>query len=318
MMRIRFRQAPAGVLLLALAAAAGPALAQDAGAPLPPGDVGGSAAAAAAAAAGAGGGSAPAASARPAAPRPALARMPLPPRRPADLDALASRGAPAPAMRSAVDPALDDSGLSAAPAPAAAAPPAPAPEKVAKVQPTAVDTSPRAILDRVNASLNAMNVLQADFVQTSGNGRRSEGRLYVLKPGRLRFEYDPPNPVEIVADGSKVAIRDRKLNTQDVYPIGQTPLKFLLKEDVDIARDTKVVDVDGGRDLVSVTVEDRSTFGGTSRVELRFDPRSYQLRQWTVTDPQGYQTTVALKNASATKPEDPFIFSIDYTRLMGR
>jgi outer membrane lipoprotein-sorting protein len=307
MMRSRLRFLASGAALLL---AAGTAFAQSADDPQPlP-----SAAAAAAAAVGASPGKpAPAAAVQP--PKPKVVRIPMPPRRPAGLEALAgsdggagqlgdapqSAGAD-PASQRAI-PAVDVETGGVTPA---------------RVQPAAaVATSPAAILDRVNASLNAMNVLQADFVQTGANGRRSEGRLYVVKPGRLRFEYDPPNPVEIVADGSKVAIRDRKLNTQDIYPIGQTPLKFLLKENVDIARDTKVVDVENGKDLVGVTIEDKSTFGGTSRVELRFDPRSYALKQWTVTDPQGYQTTVNLKNASATKPDDPFIFSIDYTRMMG-
>ncbi len=274
----------------------------------------GSAAASAAAAAGL---------AKPAAkPAPArkVVRIPLPPRRPADLDRLAA-AAQAAAQEPATEPSLDDSGLggadaSAVPARTPAEKPAEKPAKLQQV--AAVDLSPKAILDHVNASLNAMTVMTADFVQVSGNGRRSEGRLYVQKPGRLRFEYDPPNPVEIVADGSKVAIRDRKLNTQDVYPIGQTPLKFLLKDQVDITRDTKVVDVQPGRDLVSVTIEDRSTFGGTSRVEMRFDPRTYVLKQWTVTDPQGFETTVNLKNISPTKPDDPNIFSLDYMRQFPR
>lgn len=309
MMRSRLRFLASGAALLL---AAGTAFGQSADDPQPlP-----SAAAAAAAAVGAGAGkpAAPAAAAQPA--KPKVVRIPLPPRRPADLDALAGAG-------DGLAGQLGDApqGTAAVSAPQRAVPAVDvesggAPQ--AHVQPAAaVASSPAAVLERVNASLNAMNVLQADFVQTGANGRRSEGRLYVVKPGRLRFEYDPPNPVEIVADGSKVAIRDRKLNTQDIYPIGQTPLKFLLKENVDIARDTKVVDVENGKDLVGVTIEDKSTFGGTSRVEMRFDPRSYALKQWTVTDPQGYQTTVNLKNMSATKPDDPFIFSIDYTRMMG-
>jgi outer membrane lipoprotein-sorting protein len=187
----------------------------------------------------------------------------------------------------------------------------------ATVQPIAFDNSPRAVLDRVNATLNAMNVVTADFVQVGGNGRRFEGKLYVQKPGRLRFDYKPPNPLEIVADGSTVAIRDSKLGTQTVYPLSQTPLKFLLKEQIDLARDTKVLDVSGGPDVVSATVEDRTTFGGTSRVEMVFDPRTYALKQWTVTDPQGYQTTVNLLNIDLRHKPDPALFSIDTQRILG-
>lgn len=197
------------------------------------------------------------------------------------------------------------------PVPIPSAPAAPAP-----VVPAAIETTPEAALQRANASLNALGQMQADFVQTSGNGRRAEGKIYLQKPGRVRFEYLPPATLEIVADGSSVVIRDRKLGTQDLYGIAQTPLKFLLREKVDLARDTRLVEVNPAPDLVSVTIEDRATFGGTSRIELFFDPRSYALKQWTVTDPQGYQTAVVLRNVDTRNRPDPGLFFIDYTKSM--
>ncbi|MFO1150197.1 MAG: outer-membrane lipoprotein carrier protein LolA [Alsobacter sp.] len=200
-------------------------------------------------------------------------------------------------------------------APRATATPAPAaPEPV--IQQAALDVSPQAVLDRVNASLNSMTQVTADFIQVGGNGRRLEGKLYVQKPGRLRFEYKVA-PIEIIADGNSVVIRDRKLGTQDVYPLSQTPLKFLLKDRIDLARDTKVLDVQGGPDMVSALIEDRTTFGGTSRVEMNFDPRSYALRQWTVTDPQGYQTTVNIRNVDLRTRPDPELFHVDTQRVLG-
>jgi outer membrane lipoprotein-sorting protein len=246
--------------------------------------------------------------AAPAAPSPP--RVPLPIPRPAGLEEVARAEPPARA------PAEARSAPAETPAPQAerAAPPPPAVEKPAPVQVAAVDNSPRAVLDRVNASLNAMSSMSANFVQTGGNGRRTEGRLYVQKPGKLRFEYQPPTPLEIIADGSSVVIRDRKLGTQDLYGIGQTPLKFLLRDKVDLARDTKLVDVQPGPDLVSVTIEDRATFGGTSRIELFFDAKTYGLRQWIVTDPQGYQTAVNLRNIDTAHRPDPSLFLIDYSR----
>jgi outer membrane lipoprotein-sorting protein len=179
-----------------------------------------------------------------------------------------------------------------------------------------VDTSPEAILRRVNSALNGLSMLQAEFVQTGSNGRRVEGKLYLQKPGRLRFEYKAPAQLEIIADGSSVVIRDRKLGTQDLYGIGQTPLKFLLREKVDLARDTRLVEINPAPDVVSVRIEDKSTFGGTSRIELLFDAKSYALKQWTVVDPQGYQTAVALRNVDTGHQPDPALFQIDYSRNM--
>lgn len=226
-------------------------------------------------------------------PRPRAVPLPIP--RPANLGVGTAQGLPE----------------TPRPAPIPAAPAAPAP-----VVPAAIETTPEAALQRANASLNALGQMQADFVQTSGNGRRAEGKIYLQKPGRVRFEYLPPATLEIVADGSSVVIRDRKLGTQDLYGIAQTPLKFLLREKVDLARDTRLVEVNPAPDLVSVTIEDRATFGGTSRIELFFDPRSYALKQWTVTDPQGYQTAVVLRNVDTRNRPDPGQFFIDYTKSM--
>jgi outer membrane lipoprotein-sorting protein len=192
----------------------------------------------------------------------------------------------------------------------------PRPAPVATPAAAPADTSPRAILERANASLNALSVLSAEFTQTGANGRRQTGNLFVQKPGKMRFEYDPPSPVEIVSDGSSVAIRDRKLNTQDLYSIGQTPLKFLLKDRVDLARDTKVLDVRAEPDLSSITLEDKSTFGGTSKVMLFFDSRTFALKQWIVIDPQGYETQVSLKNVNTSARLDPKLFDINYMRLL--
>jgi outer membrane lipoprotein-sorting protein len=113
--------------------------------------------------------------------------------------------------------------------PALQAPAAAAIEKMAAPPKTATMDAAGAI-QRANAWFNSSPTMVADFVQIGADGRRTQGQLFVLKPGRLRFEYASPATLEIIADGTSVAVRDRKLATQDVYFISQTPLKFLLKE----------------------------------------------------------------------------------------
>jgi outer membrane lipoprotein-sorting protein len=162
-----------------------------------------------------------------------------------------------------------------------------------------VPTTPDAALDRINAYFNSIDQLTASFVQTNSNGQRMDGSLALKRPGQLRFAYAPPSTLEIVSDGRSVAIRDKKLGTNDVYPVGQTPLKFLLKDQFNLARDVKVQDVQLGQGgLISVRFEDNATLGGTSRITLRFDARGNQLKQWTVIDPQGYETTVVLSDVN--------------------
>ena len=143
-----------------------------------------------------------------------------------------------------------------------------------------------------------------------GIGRRWDGKLHLLRPGKMRFEYKPSSPLEIIADGRRVAIRDRKANTQDEYLVGQTPLKFLLRDSIDVARDSKVVSLtQQGADAVLV-LEDRQTVGGTSRIRLTFNNADMALKQWIVTDPQGYDTRVVLSNIDTTRKPSASLFVI--------
>lgn len=228
---------------------------------------------------------APAAPAPAASPAPAVqSAMPLPPRRPSGLGGAAALAPATPVP---------------AEAPALAAPPAAVAQRPAAA---AMPRTPAEAVARVNAYLNGISTLTGRFLQTGADGRQVGGTLYVQRPGRLRFAYDPPSTLEIVADGRSVAVRDSKLRTNDVYSIGQTPLKFLLRDNVDLARDVKVknVDIDPGG-AIDITLEDSATLGGTSTVTLRYDARTDVLRQWQVVDPQGYETTVALSGVQVTR-----------------
>lgn len=171
--------------------------------------------------------------------------------------------------------------------------------------------TPDEAIIRANDYFNGAQTLVADFVQIGGNGQRLEGKLYIRKPGRMRFEYNPPAPLEVVADGTSVAVKDMKLHKQDFYFIGQTPLKFLLKDHIDLARDTKVVNVGGDATTTSIELEDEHTFSGTSHITLMFDTPTFQLKQWNVVDPQGYETAVSLFNARFDLVPDMQYFYIE-------
>lgn len=171
------------------------------------------------------------------------------------------------------------------------------------------------LVRKANAYLNSITTMVSDFVQVGADGRRTSGKLYIHKPGRLRFEYANPSPLEIVADGSNVAIRNRKLNTQDMYFIGQTPLKFLLKGNIDLARDTKILDVSSRGGEVSVQIEDRATLGGTSRITMIFREEDFRMVRWIVNDPQGSDTMVTLANVDLQEKPEASLFRINYERL---
>jgi outer membrane lipoprotein-sorting protein len=179
---------------------------------------------------------------------------------------------------------------------------------------TAFDARQRALADRVSAYLTNVRLLSGNFVQVAPDGSKSEGDFFLQKPGRVRFDYNPPSPIELIADGSSVVVRDRKLATQDLYPLSQTPLRFLLADHLDLLRDTNLVGISADDVFVTVVIEERQIIGGTHRLMIMFGAQDYQLRQWTVTDPQGYDTTVAIYNLNTTRQPDPNMFRIDYTR----
>jgi outer membrane lipoprotein-sorting protein len=178
----------------------------------------------------------------------------------------------------------------------------------------ALNPEQRRIIERVNNYLSGVQVMSGKFVQVGPDGRRTQGEFFILKPGKVRFEYDDPSPIQLIANGESVAVRDRKLATQDIYPLSQTPLRFLLSDRVDLMKDTNLVAVYADDVFITVVVEERNGVVGTSRLMIMFGAKDMQLKQWTVTDPQGYDTTVAVYNLDTSKRPNPDLFKIDFTR----
>jgi outer membrane lipoprotein-sorting protein len=195
-----------------------------------------------------------------------------------------------------------------------AAPEAPAAAPTTTTTTAAFNPTQRAQVDKVSQYLSSVQQLSGNFVQVGPDGARVRGEFYIQKPGKVRFEYDPPTPIEIVADGQSVVVRNSRLATQDLYPLSQTPLRFLLSDRIDLIRDTNVVSVRADEVFVTITIEEKQALIGTSRLMMMVGAKDYQLKQWTVTDPQGYDTTVAVSNLDTSKRPDPNLFRIDYTR----
>jgi outer membrane lipoprotein-sorting protein len=175
------------------------------------------------------------------------------------------------------------------------------------------DANQKAQAAKVSAYLSSLQTLVGNFVQVASDGSKTKGDFYIQKPGKVRFEYDEPSQIAIVADGSSLAVRDKKLATQDIYPLSQTPLRFLLSDRIDLLKDTNVVSVTADDVFISITIEEKQALIGTSRMMLMIGTKDGQLKQWTVTDPQGYDTTVAVYNLDTSKKVDPGLFKIDFT-----
>ncbi|MBB4038937.1 outer membrane lipoprotein-sorting protein [Microvirga flocculans] len=196
---------------------------------------------------------------------------------------------------------------------------APRPIVTAAVEPAALHQPlpNSAVVERANAYFTNLSTLVADFTQVGGDGRRQGGTLYLQRPGKVRFEYDPPANLQVIADGRSVAVRDRKLATQDLYSISQTPLKFLLRERVNLGQDIKITGITSDGDSVRVNLEDTSTLGGTSRITLYFDGQVENLNQWRIVDAQGFQTVVVLDKVERGRRIDQDLFKIQYEAIVG-
>lgn len=166
-------------------------------------------------------------------------------------------------------------------------------------------------VERLSAHINALETMQGRFIQIGPNGDRTEGYFVLHRPGRLLFRYLPPSRLEIVSDGTGLVVRDASVGTHDLYPISQTPLRFLLEERVDLVGDGDVIDVSTTEDNVTVLMQDETPIGrGRIAITMANDP--IEIQQWTVTDPQGFETTVALFEVEYGRPTDPNWFFIDH------
>lgn len=150
-------------------------------------------------------------------------------------------------------------------------------------------------LARISAYLNALDTAEGDFIQIAPDGETSDGRFFIDRPGRIRFEYTPPNPSLIVSDGTWVAVYDLRDCTKQTTALSSTPLQLLLAERIDLRRDGVVTGIEsrpGQMRVTAVNPENR----GQGSITLIFNENPLELRQWIIVDAEGRATTVALSS----------------------
>lgn len=192
----------------------------------------------------------------------------------------------------------------------ASAPVAP-PAALAAPQLGRLSPEQRATLDAVNTYFNSIVTLEGKFVQTGPDGGQTTGYFVIDRPGKLRFRYYPPAQLDIIADGKTVAIDDKALGEQTLLLLSETPLRFLVSQSVDLTREAVVQSVGADADLITVVLEDTAVYAA-GRLTLIFDARTIELKQWTVTDAQGLDTTVALYEVKSGTETNPKWFEINY------
>jgi outer membrane lipoprotein-sorting protein len=165
----------------------------------------------------------------------------------------------------------------------------------------------RADLARIEAYLNSIVSLKARFLQVAPNGATSEGQAWLNRPGRLRFQYDPPSPLLLVAGHGLVVFHDAQLNQTSNIPLSRTPLGILLADHVALSGDVTVTGIQRLPGQIGVTLV-RTANPTEGSLTLLFSENALTLRQWSVLDAQRHETRVTLYNVELGGKFDPKLF----------
>ena len=183
----------------------------------------------------------------------------------------------------------------------------PAPVMAAQVAP--LSDEDKAAVDKATAYLQDLKTVSGRFSQISANGATSTGQFYMQRPGKARFQYDPPAQMLVVSDGHNVSIYDQRLKSFDQYPLGSTPLVLLLAREVRLDRGVIITSVEHTDQGFSINARDARK-QAEGRLTLNFSNEPVALKGWTIVDGQGQETRVRLGTLSPVSGLDPSLFTL--------
>ncbi|CAD7047414.1 outer membrane lipoprotein carrier protein LolA [Pseudorhizobium endolithicum] len=170
-----------------------------------------------------------------------------------------------------------------------------------------------AAAQRIADHFSSVKTMMGEFVQFGPRGEQTGGKFFIERPGKLRFNFEDPSPIRVIADGKNVVIGNTKLKTWDLYPLSKTPLSLLLAERIDLSNQM-VRDVREEPDLTTIVLGNRTIFGD-STITMMFDSKTFELRQWTITDAQNKDTSVMIYNVKNGVGFDERVFRIPYDEV---
>lgn len=173
-----------------------------------------------------------------------------------------------------------------------------------------LDEAQTGMIKTVNAYFNALTSLKGNFVQTTSDKKRAKGKFFMLRPGKFRFEYSLPSKQLIVSDGEYLAVQDLDLNNEDRIALDQTAFRLLLRKDVDLLRDARIIDVQQAEDLIMLTVQDKNP-DTPGRIKLFMATKpAVELKEWVTSDAQGVDTRVEVSDVAKGETLDADLFKI--------
>lgn len=173
-----------------------------------------------------------------------------------------------------------------------------------------LDEKQTELVKKVSGYFNVMTTLKGAFVQTTSDNKRMKGKFYLNRPGKFRFDYSLPSKQVIISDGEYLAIQDLDLKNEDRVELDQTPFRLLLRKDVDLVRDAKIMEVQEAEDLIVLSLQDKSPdTPGRIKLFLATKPE-LELKEWVTTDAQGVATRLEISELKKGEALDAQLFKI--------
>lgn len=164
------------------------------------------------------------------------------------------------------------------------------------------------LVQKLTAYFNEMGDMKGDFQQVSPDGKRLRGTIYVKRPSSFRFEYKRPSRQLIISDGRSMIIQDLDLKTDDRWGLEKTPFRIILRKDVDLMRDARILEVSDTEDRIQVLLQDKEP-NAVGRLKLLFQKTpALELKEWISIDSQGLETKVELSDFAKADNLDEKLF----------
>jgi len=180
-------------------------------------------------------------------------------------------------------------------------------------EPTTLSPEDQQAVARVVGYLQSLTTEQGHFVQTTARGGQSEGMFYLQRPGRARFDYDPPSGLIIASDGREVTVVDHRLKTMHVYPLSATPLGLFLARDIRLDRGVSITQVDRSAGGLTIVARD-SRKGARGQIALNFAESPLTLTGWALTDARGGTVDLKLSGLAGAEAHDADFFKLSDPR----
>ena len=164
-------------------------------------------------------------------------------------------------------------------------------------------------INRIEVYLNGIKSLRADFLQVSSNGNMATGKLYMARPGKIRFEYDPPSPILLLSDGYFLRYVDKDLEQVTHLWLDNTPIGFLLDEDIKLSESITVTKFSQNANVLIINLKN-SEKPEQGAISLIFSDKPLKLKKWVIKDAQGITTTITLNNSERAIELNPTLFKL--------